>query len=83
MVVSQINIRRVAFLKTKNDAQVGRDRNAPETLQVALERVQPPPGKQSDLLRLGGFVNRQQDVTYLPHEGRGNALDLPCFVKCL
>src|SRR5271169_1171651 len=45
MVVNQVNIKGVAFLKSKDHAQVTGDRDAPEAFQVTFERVQLPPRK--------------------------------------
>jgi hypothetical protein len=41
MIVHQIDVEGAAILEPENDSPVCAHRNRPETLQVALERVQP------------------------------------------
>jgi hypothetical protein len=39
MIIRQINIERVTVNKAENDAPVARYRDAPQTLEAALERM--------------------------------------------
>jgi hypothetical protein len=44
VIINQINIKRIAFFKTKNHAPITTHADAPKAFQVAFERVQSPAG---------------------------------------
>src|SRR5256885_6542862 len=58
VVIDQINVARGIrfFLVPENQPPVSGDRQAPQSLQVTFQRMQPPAGKAVELLqRFGGF----------------------------
>ena len=61
MVVGQINIKRIAVFKPEDDAPVAGDRNAPQPLQIAFERMQPV-ARQIEIRRAAGLIQVSQDI---------------------
>src|SRR5450631_1404955 len=55
MVVDEINIEGVTVFEPENYSPVSGDGHAPKTLQLALQRMQTPAGKQRDV---GGLLGR-------------------------
>lgn len=83
MVVDQINVERITFLKAKDHAPVAGNADAPNPFQVAFHGMQTPAGKQSHVLRTLGLIDGQENVGYFLRERRRNFLFLPGFVEPL
>jgi hypothetical protein len=61
MVVDQINVASVAFLKAEDHTPVRPDSHAPKAFQVALERVEPETG-EIHVFGLSGTVKDGEDI---------------------
>lgn len=61
MVVDQINVASVSFLKAENHAPVRPDSHTPKTFQVALERVEPETG-EIHIVGLSGTAEDSEDI---------------------
>ncbi len=63
MIVNQVNIISVAFVKAEDDAPVCPDRNAPKAFKVAFQGMQPETG-QVHVFRLARAVQNGKDIFY-------------------
>jgi len=64
VVVNQINVVGIAFLKTEYDAPVRPDSNAPKVFQIALQAMESK-AWQVEVFRLPGAIQNGKDVFYL------------------
>jgi hypothetical protein len=61
MIVDQINVVSVAFLKAEDHAPVRPDRHAPKVFQIALERAEPETW-ETHVAGLSGAVEDGEDI---------------------
>ena len=61
MTVSHINVLSVALQKAEDHTPIGPDGHAPETFEIALERMKPKAG-QIHVVRLSGTVKNREDI---------------------
>src|SRR3989304_746391 len=83
MIVHQIKVKCVTLLEPEDHPPVTAHGDAPESFQLTLQRIQPPTGKQTNLLRVDGFVDRPQDVRYFLHQSSRKIPSLPRHVEPL
>jgi hypothetical protein len=83
VVVGQIDIKGVALPEAENDPPVPRDRDALQALEVALQRVEPPAGKQAYVARFLGRIERGEHVRDLLGLAGGNATAVVVFEQAL
>jgi hypothetical protein len=78
VVVDQINIVGVAFLKAENDAPVCPDGNAPEIVTITLQAMQSE-ARQVHVLRPSSAVQNRKDVLRLLDLISPNTFGFPIF----
>ncbi len=61
MIVDQIDVRRIAILKTKHDSPVTRNRQTPEPLPLATQLVQSPTGEEPEFRELFRGLQRREN----------------------
>jgi len=69
MVIDQIDIPNMSIVKPKYDAPVRANRDAPETLEPAFERVEPEAGKIHIRWSPGAVKNGEDVLNLLDHVG--------------
>jgi hypothetical protein len=82
MVVGQLNVKRILPLKPEHDAPIRSNRNRPEPLQVAFQRMQPI-ARQIERLRCCSRIENRKNSLYRIQQVRAYPASIAAFIKAL
>jgi hypothetical protein len=83
VVVRKVDIKGIALVEAEDDPPVPGDGDAPKSLEVTLQRVEVPAGKQPHVTRLLGRIEGGEHVRDLFDLAGGNAAAVVVFKQAL